>query len=159
MGRLSAALALLRSDADVTKTLELARLKMTLEETTELAAALDLKSATLSKIDLRDCSMTNAQCLKLCEALGRCISLKELQLCGNLLQDDGATGVAQLLASSTTLEKLDLRYCRMNTSGTVAVCRAVGRSLTLMALNLSGNTIGDRGVFILNCSRKNHIDN
>jgi hypothetical protein len=143
MGRLSAALALLRSDADVTKTLELARLKMTLEETTELAAALDLKSATLSKIDLRDCSMTNAQCLKLCEALGRCISLKELQLCGNLLQDDGATGVAQLLASSTTLEKLDLRYCRMNTSGTVAVCRAVGRSLTLMALNLSGNTIVD----------------
>ena len=73
---------------------------------------------------------------------------------------NGAFAVADLLCRSnvnSTLEKLDLRYCRADDAGCRALCRAVGTHLYLTELNLSGNLITDEAARDLAESLENAI--
>jgi hypothetical protein len=141
--RLDAALALLNDGADVTKTLDLARAQVSEAEALTLATAMEMKSGTLTCIDLRDCNLSGRGVAALSKAAGKCVYLRTLRLCGNGLTLDGASSVAELVAAHQTLAKLELRYCRMENHACEVVCGAVGKSLSLEELNLSGNAISD----------------
>ena len=141
--RLVAVLALLNDGADVTKTLDLARAHVSEAEAQTLATAMEMKCGTLTCIDLRDCNLSGRGVAALSKAAGKCVCLHTLRLCGNGLTLDGASSVAELVAEHQTLTKLELRYCRMESRACEVVCSAVGKSLSLEELNLSGNAISD----------------
>jgi len=143
------ALDALCDDTDVTKTLSLARIQMSVAQTLELALAIEGKSGTLASIDLRDCGITSAGCVALCKAAGKCIALRELRLCGNDIQDAGCTAAAELLTASPTLAKLELKYCKLETPGCSALCEAIGASFSLEELTLSGNPLSDATARVL----------
>ena len=77
-----------------------------------------------------------------------CELLQELRLEGNVLRGEGAAVVSELIASSSTLEVLDLSRCQITTEGGVMIASAIskaGRSSKLKILNLSNNSLGSRG--------------
>ena len=79
----------------------------------------------------------------MCEAASSCEQLREMRLCGNDIADEGGTGVGDMLGTSTTLARLQLRYCNVGDAGSTALFNAISKSYTLEELNLSGNAITD----------------
>ena len=141
--RVAAALALLHDDTDVTKVLDLARVPLCDGAALALAEAIESKAGTLAAINLQNSGLKAAGCRAVCEAASKCEVLCELRVCGNDIGDEGGTGLADTLATNTTLAKLELRYCNLGPSGCAAIFSAIGSSYSLEELNLSGNPLSD----------------
>ena len=77
-----------------------------------------------------------------------CDILKTLRLEGNVLKDDGAEMVAELIAHGGALEDLNLSRCQISLEGGKAIANALakaGKESSLKILNLSTNSLGSRG--------------
>ena len=86
---------------------------------------------------------------KLAEALNYCTSLKRMDLCGTLLDDEGATRLAVKLDNGAlpALDFVDFGVCRISARGIGELCSIFGRRVapTLSGLSFSGNPSGDAG--------------
>jgi hypothetical protein len=86
---------------------------------------------------------------KLAEALNYCTSLKRMDLCGTLLDDEGATRLAVGLDNGAlpALDFVDFGGCRIGARGIGELCSIFGRGVapTLSGLSFSGNPSGDAG--------------
>jgi hypothetical protein len=86
---------------------------------------------------------------KLAEALNYCTSLKRMDLCGTLLDDEGATRLAVKLDNGAlpALDFVDFGGCRIGARGIGELCSIFGRGVapTLSGLSFSGNPSGDAG--------------
>ncbi|XP_065096621.1 NACHT, LRR and PYD domains-containing protein 12-like [Paramisgurnus dabryanus] len=96
----------------------------------------------LEKLDLSKCSITEELCEILTAALCSNLSyLRELNLSGNDLKDEGLKHLCDLLKSSRCrLEKLGLNNCKIKDVGLLAATKAVS---SLKELDLRKNSIGD----------------
>ena len=80
-----------------------------------------------------------------------CGTLKVLRLEGNVIQDDGAACVAELIASSSCLEELNLSRAQIASEGGIALGAAIsraGKKSRLKILNLGNNSLGSRGATV-----------
>ena len=86
---------------------------------------------------------------RLAEALNCCTRLKRLDLCGTLLDDEGATRLAHALDDGAlpALDFLDFGANRIGTRGVGELCSIFRRGVapTLSGLSFSGNPLGDAG--------------
>lgn len=86
-----------------------------------------------------------------------CGTLKVLNLEGNVLQDEGAACVAELIANSPCLEELNLSRAQIASDGGMALGDAIaraGKNSCLKVLNLGNNSLGSRGATV---SRKSEF--
>ncbi|KAL1251842.1 hypothetical protein QQF64_019638, partial [Cirrhinus molitorella] len=103
----------------------------------------------LEKLHLRECSITEKQCLILTSALkSNPLHLRELNLSWNKLGDSGVKNLSDLLMNPQfKLEKLDLQECSITEKQCLILTSALkSNPLHLRELNLSWNKLGDSGV-------------
>ncbi|KAL9965559.1 hypothetical protein ACROYT_G029373 [Oculina patagonica] len=81
----------------------------------------------------------------LAEALQRNTSLTVLDLSGNNIGDHGATALAEALQRNTSLTVLYLLMNKIGDHGATGLAEALQRNTSLTVLDLSGNNIGDHG--------------
>ncbi|XP_067284338.1 ribonuclease inhibitor-like [Pseudorasbora parva] len=114
-----------------------------------LSDLLMIPQCQLEKLHLRDCSITEEQCLILTSALRSNPShLRDLDLSRNKLGDSGVKPLCDALKDShCKLERLRLSCCDMTDEGCSAVTSALKSNPShLRDLDLRGNKLGDSGV-------------
>lgn len=111
--------------------------KLTDVHLSALGNALQL-NATLEEVDLSDNVLTHVGCVALAQGLERNAALKVLTLSNNQCADAGATLLADALASNRTLATLDLSKNELSPSGIHALLART----TVKELHVFNNTIG-----------------
>jgi hypothetical protein len=106
--------------------------------------ASDHNSWQLSALDLGHCRLGDEGVQDL--ASPRLSSLRELNLTGNELSDDGAARLAEA-ECFRNLRHLELSHNRITSAGGEALARS--RALTLLHLGLEGNEIGEEAAQLL----------
>jgi len=66
----------------------------------------------------------------------------QLELSGNLLRDQGASAIAEMLATNRSLTKLDLRCCDIGVDGAARIFEALASNSTLTELDLGVPPVG-----------------
>ena len=106
-------------------------------------------STTLEHVDLSRCCIGPVGAQHLARALCANISVKTLDLSHNFLSIKGAIALAEMLkaeSSRTTLEHVDLSYCRIEPVGAQRLAQALCVNTSVKTLKLSGNRLlGDKG--------------
>ena len=102
------------------------------------------KAGAGGKVDLSGKMLRPVHMAALCEAVVK-YGVKELNLDGNQLGDEGVKALAPAVAASDSLVELHLCYNQLGDEGTKALATAVAKSSSLVKLHLSYNQIGDEG--------------
>ena len=113
-------------------------------------------NTTLEHVNLSGCSIGPVGAQHLAQALCVNTSVKTLNLRDNDLRDEGAKALAEMLGGNgaessgtvnTTLEHVDLSWCRIGPVGAQHLAQAlcVNTSLSVETLKLNGNPLGDEG--------------
>ena len=105
-------------------------------------------NTTLEHVDLSRCCIGPVGAQHLAKALRVNISVKTLDLSQNFLSNKGAKALAEMLgaeSSRTTLEHVDLSYCRIESEGAQRLVQALCVNTSVKTLKLSGNhLLGDK---------------
>uniref|UniRef100_A0A665V9B8 NACHT, LRR and PYD domains-containing protein 12-like n=1 Tax=Echeneis naucrates TaxID=173247 RepID=A0A665V9B8_ECHNA len=118
----------------------------------ELVKGLNDQNCRLKILRLQGCGVTSKACKYLATSLTQSLKLRELDLCGNEIGNEGLQHLSSGLRScECQLEKLKLYHCNL----TALSCESIGEALksetsTLVELNLSSNNLKDAG-FALIC--------
>ena len=106
-------------------------------------------NTTLEHVDLSRCCIGPVGAQHLARALCANISVKTLDLSHNFLSIKGAIALAEMLkaeSSRTTLEHVDLSYCRIEPVGAQRLAQALCVNTSVKTLKLTGNRLlGDKG--------------
>ncbi|XP_048052028.1 NACHT, LRR and PYD domains-containing protein 12-like isoform X2 [Megalobrama amblycephala] len=104
----------------------------------------------LEKLKLSRCNITAEGCAALASALRSNSHLRELDLTGNKIGDEGLTLLSYGLKDPhCKLEKLMLCRCNITDEGCAALASALRSNSHLRELDLSENKIGGRGLTLL----------
>ncbi|XDV26485.1 hypothetical protein PO909_030197 [Leuciscus waleckii] len=105
----------------------------------------------LEILRLNGCYITSEGCAALTSALGSNSHLRELDLTGNIIRDEGLKLLSDGLKDPhCKLEKLWLNGCNITDEGCAALTSALGSNSHLRELDLTGNIrIGDKGLTLL----------
>ena len=112
------------------------------------------KTCTLEHIELTNCTIGPLGAQHLAQALCVNTSVKTLKLTSNLLGDEGALALAEMLGGNgtesggtvnTTLEHVDLCNCSIGPVGAQHLAQALRVNTSVKTLNLSYNPLGDEG--------------
>ena len=112
------------------------------------------KTCTLEHIELTDCDIGPVEAQHLAQALRVNTSVKTLNLICNHLHDEGAKTLAEMLGGNgaessgtvnTTLEHVDLSWCRIGPVGAQHLAQALRVNTSVKTLKLSRNPLGDEG--------------
>ncbi|XP_072530357.1 NACHT, LRR and PYD domains-containing protein 3-like [Salminus brasiliensis] len=116
-----------------------------------LSAALVNPDCKLETLGLRCCDLTEKSCAALASALSLNLSLRELVLSSNDLQDSGVKLLTAGLGNPhCKLERLELEFCRVTEEGCAALVSALKSNPShLRELNLTSNKPGESGVKLL----------
>ena len=111
-------------------------------------------NTTLEHIYLCYCKIGPVGARHLAQALCVNTSVKTLNLSNNPLGDEGAKTLAEMLGGNgaessgtvnTTLEHVELRWCRIGPVGAQHLAQALCVNTSVKTLNLSNNPLGDEG--------------
>ncbi|KAG5269568.1 hypothetical protein AALO_G00203490 [Alosa alosa] len=106
---------------------------------------------------LRNCSLTERSCAILASVLSCSSSLRQLDLSGNWIQDDGVELLTDGLRSThCVLEELRLHNCGLTDESCASLAAALRSNPShLRELHLSGNTLRESGEKLLEALQKN----
>jgi Leucine-rich repeat (LRR) protein len=76
-------------------------------------------------------------------------TVENLNLAWNILGNQGATSLSQIIQRSSTLKSLNLSRNEIGDSGLQDIAQALAKNTTLKSLNLEGNQITSAGVKLL----------
>ncbi|MDP2438370.1 MAG: COR domain-containing protein, partial [archaeon] len=111
-----------------------------------------LHCTTLDLLDLSANALTSASASLLATALAgdsRTLSLCTLLLSGNPLGDDGASFLAPAIASSSSLQTLEMSNCGISDCGARDLFRSLRDNTCLRMLRMDANSFGDDAVEVL----------
>ncbi|XP_037098598.1 protein NLRC5-like isoform X4 [Syngnathus acus] len=112
-----------------------------------LAAGLAKPQCTLQVLGLVNCNLSKKSCEALASVLSSPCSLRELNLSGNDLYDDGLEALAAGLAKpQCTLQVLGLRDCQLSKKSCEALASVLSSPGSLRELGLGDNDLGDDGL-------------
>ncbi|KAM9771953.1 NACHT, LRR and PYD domains-containing protein 12-like [Syngnathus typhle] len=112
-----------------------------------LAAGLANPECTLQFLGLQLCYLSKTSCKALASVLSSSCSLRELDLSGNDVRDDGLEVLAAGLAKPhCTLQVLELWGCKLSKKSCEALAFVLSSPGNLRELDLSNNDLGDDGV-------------
>ena len=112
------------------------------------------KTCTLGYIELTNCDIGPEEAQHLAQAVCVNTSVKTLKVRGNLLGDEGAKALAEMLGGNgaessgtvnTTLEHVDLRFCSIGPVGAQHLAQALRVNTSVKTLDLSYNDLHDDG--------------
>ena len=112
------------------------------------------KTCTLEHIELTSCAIGPVGAKHLAHALCVNTSVKTLKLSDNPLGNEGAKALSEMSGRNgaessgtfnTTLEHIDLRWCRMGPVGAQHLAHALCVSTSVKTLKFSHNPLGDEG--------------
>ncbi|KAA0711831.1 Protein NLRC3 [Triplophysa tibetana] len=105
----------------------------------------------LNTVRLRDCGLTEESCSALASVLSSNISVKELDMSNNHLQDSGVKRLSDGLKNNCKLHKLNVSECSIGEEGYKCLCSAVRSNPEshLIELDLRGNDPGETGVKLI----------
>ncbi|KAM9772479.1 NACHT, LRR and PYD domains-containing protein 12-like isoform 2-T2 [Syngnathus typhle] len=108
-----------------------------------LAAGLAKPQCTLQVLGLKKCKLSKKSCEALASVLSSPCSLRELDLSGNILRDDGLEALAAELAKpQCALQVLGLKKCNLSQKSCEALAKALRSNPShLQELNLVDNDI------------------
>jgi Leucine-rich repeat (LRR) protein len=112
-----------------------------------------VKASYLSHLDLSHCAFGPGGAATLAQYF-MCLPLASLSICGNHIEDDGITKIANNFKYLTTLETLDLAENKITDVGAVFVAHNLKHLINLQSLDLRKNQLGDAGAATM-CS---HLD-
>ncbi|XP_034044923.1 NACHT, LRR and PYD domains-containing protein 14-like [Thalassophryne amazonica] len=114
----------------------------------ELTKGLLDKNCKLETLRLQGCGLTSNACKYLAAALGQSPKLRELDLSGNRIGDDGLQHLAMVLRSANChIHTLKMSYCHIGPKGCICLASALQQnSQHLKVLDLGLNRIRDKGV-------------
>jgi Ran GTPase-activating protein (RanGAP) involved in mRNA processing and transport len=101
----------------------------------------------LENLDLSHNKIAGSGAQELCQALQRCVPLRNLNLANNLLSDQAGTAFASLLLPSSAAELSSLQLSGNCSIGSVTAARlaqALPYSTSLQRLELSHTNVGMR---------------
>jgi hypothetical protein len=100
------------------------------------------RGAGLTELDLTGNNLRDHGVVELCEGLMTCGQLKVLSLGRNQLGSAKVGFAIAKVVSNTELQSLDLHWNQFTGKGLQEILQALGRSKTLLRLNLSWNSLG-----------------
>ncbi|XP_056614646.1 ribonuclease inhibitor-like [Triplophysa dalaica] len=105
----------------------------------------------LNTVRLRDCGLTEESCSALASVLSSNISVKELDMSNNHLQDSGVKRLSDGLKNNCKLHKLSVSECSIGEEGYKCLYSAVRSNPEshLIELDLRGNDPGETGVKLI----------
>ncbi|XP_056614644.1 NACHT, LRR and PYD domains-containing protein 3-like [Triplophysa dalaica] len=147
----SALAAVLSSDSSSLKDLDICRNNLQDDGVKRLSEGLKNTKCELNKLRLRDCGLTEESCSALASVLSSNISVKELDMSNNHLQDSGVkklqTGLENIHCQ---LQKLSVSECSIGEEGYKCLYSAVRSNPShLIELDLRGNDPGETGVKLI----------
>jgi Leucine-rich repeat (LRR) protein len=107
-----------------------------------------LKSLSLAHNNITNWAKNIESFRAVIEAAMDCEILEELNLEGNVLRDEGAAMIGELIANGGALEKLNISKCQIGIDGGKAIAKSIntiGGASSLKILNLANNNLGSRG--------------
>ncbi|KAA0711821.1 NLR family CARD domain-containing protein 3 CARD15-like protein [Triplophysa tibetana] len=109
------------------------------------------KHCHINTLILRDCGLTEESCSALASVLSSNISVKELDMSNNHLQDSGVKRLSDGLKNNCKLHKLTVSECSVEEEGYKCLCSAVRSNPEshLIELDLRGNDPGETGVKLI----------
>uniref|UniRef100_A0ACB8G3T8 Uncharacterized protein n=1 Tax=Sphaerodactylus townsendi TaxID=933632 RepID=A0ACB8G3T8_9SAUR len=103
--------------------------------------------AAIQSLWLRECGLTKACCKSVASVLSKNNSLKELQIGGNNLQDEGVAQICEgLMDPSCTLESIWLGNSELTSACCDKLATIIATSQCLTELEVSNNELKDKGV-------------
>ncbi|KAM4825005.1 NACHT, LRR and PYD domains-containing protein 4-like [Thomomys bottae] len=114
-----------------------------------LCHALSNTTCNLESLVLEDCSLSSRHCEAFASMLASSRKLKQLSLTCNYLEDGMHELCKALCSASSILSTLMLAGCYLTEQYCPALCEVLVTSRTLSYLDLSLNTLKDRGLEIL----------
>ena len=109
-----------------------------------------LKQSTLHDLYISGCGLDSNGAHLIADALCYNHTLRELDIGGNPIGDDGATTLAiMLVTGNPALKTLDMGYCEITELGAVKLAEALCLNSTLTKIDLSLNAIRDQGACAL----------
>lgn len=99
-----------------------------------------LHSTSLRKLWLAGCMIDRGSCAKLASALPHTL-IEVLDISANSFGDCGAWDLAWVLAECVRLQHLNLSDCEISDDGADELAESVGLAVSLVSLDLRGNTI------------------
>ena len=138
----------------VLRTLCLAGNSLGSSDSQQALGTLLLRSTCLDTLDCSFCSFMSDNMAAVHRALGSdgC-NLRQLQLRGNRLGNDGAMGMAAVLRSNTSLRHIDMGDCGITSDGAVELATAARGNTSLKSLALEYNNVGETGLRALEAAR------
>ena len=101
----------------------------------------------IEELRLRNCSLTSDGVGEVMSGLSDNHTLRELDLNNyNKIRSEGVVTIATMLNTNSSLRRLYLDRCSIDSSGGVVLGTALERNKTLRELRLSWNALGDDGV-------------
>ncbi|XP_056614648.1 uncharacterized protein LOC130429844 [Triplophysa dalaica] len=109
------------------------------------------KHCRINTFILRDCGLTEESCSALASVLSSNISVKELDMSNNHLQDSGVKRLSDGLKNNCKLHKLTVSECSIGEEGYKCLYSAVRSNPEshLIELDLRGNDPGETGVKLI----------
>ena len=115
-----------------------------------LAMAVRSTNAPIVKLALNEnFNITAGACKSLAQCIASSRTLQELDLSKVMIGAEGAKALAAGLSESPALRVLELGSCKLRADGAKFIGEALVRNLSLERLGLSRNSLGDKGVFEL----------
>ncbi|XP_029354534.1 NACHT, LRR and PYD domains-containing protein 12-like [Echeneis naucrates] len=113
----------------------------------ELVKGLNDQNCRLKILRLQGCGVTSKACKYLATSLTQSLKLRELDLCGNEIGNEGLQHLSSGLRScECQLEKLKLSQCNIEQKGCYYLASALQKNSShLTLLDLSINMVGDEG--------------
>ena len=138
----------------VLRTLCLAGNSLGSSDSQQALGTLLLRSTCLDTLDCSFCSFMADNMNAVYRALSSdgC-NLRQLQLRGNRLGNDGAMGMAAVLRSNTSLRHIDMGDCGITSDGAVELATAARGNTSLKSLALEYNNVGETGLRALEAAR------
>ena len=96
----------------------------------EIALAIS-KNYLLQHLSLSDCELKQEGLMAIAEALCIILSLKHLDLSHNVITDAAAATVAMGVTNNTTMQCLDMRFCKWQNSGITAISKVLNHIPTI----------------------------
>jgi Leucine-rich repeat (LRR) protein len=96
-----------------------------------------ITSTKLESLKLEKSSITVAAVA----TLGYCNTIKTVELPGMNLDDDSAATIAMAIASSKSVEKLDLSNNMLSDTGCEIIMKALDKNTTIKEINVEGNNV------------------